>query len=150
MLRHINSKFRETKFFFLFCNLFVALAYRLHGLVFKNVAQTKLIVTGSVVHAATFSARGHVGAGGLDFGAKISPSEMHGKILRPKYLGNGASQKRKERKFCVTVIRVRASPNYLERDPSNSWSKSEVVYSCRLKFFFDVPAFNLGSDHLSP
>jgi hypothetical protein len=69
-----------------------ALAYRPHGLICKNsLCAVELMATGSNARAMIFSARGHAGRWGLDFGVKISPSEMHGKIFKRPYLGNGAS-----------------------------------------------------------
>ena len=77
-------------FFCLFVT-FSALAYRSHGLIFKYfVDAVELMATGGSARAMKFSARGHVGGWGLDFGVKNSPSEMHGKIFRPPNLGNGA------------------------------------------------------------
>jgi hypothetical protein len=74
------------------CDLFFALACRPHGLIIKNfLGAVRLMATGSSARAMTFSARGHVERGRLDLGVKISPSEMHGKIFRRPYLGNGAS-----------------------------------------------------------
>ena len=79
-------------FLFLICmfvTYFFALAYRPHGLIFKNfVEAVELMATEISARAITFSARGHVGGWGLDFWVKNSPSEMHWKIFRPANLGS--------------------------------------------------------------
>ena len=82
-------------FFCLFVTFF-ALAYRSHGLIFKYfVAAVELMATGCSARAMTFLARGQVGSLELDFGVENFPSEMHGKIVRPQNLGNGACSSKK-------------------------------------------------------